>query len=378
MLSMKKKIIVNIKFSTYLKYLIVILLTIFSFLLLLVNVRGATAYLVGYTIAILLTYIIKILKCNGKEKYLFCVDIYLNKIILVYKIQDKIIDKLELKHNDIDSFEVIIKANDNGIFGDYSELQRASTIINITTKNHGNIIIKKDAMDRFCGGPFDFALNFIKLSKILPRFTYRIDGNSELAQKEIDYCLKTGHGFNLIQRLFNAGISGIVAGTIIIIVILICLYTLYLIIDTKKMEQCYSIRDKYYNIAQNYYDKKEYGNCIQEIKIGSNYLKKCDKYIGNHEYFALTLFADCKRNLQEYEDAIKIYNDILSRDSETPAIYFKRGKCYYYIGEKETALKDFLNYKFFLNNNKCYYEKKYLNKEIKKVNHWIKLCKNNL
>jgi tetratricopeptide (TPR) repeat protein len=70
--------------------------------------------------------------------------------------------------------------------------------------------------------------------------------------------------------------------------------------------------------------------------------------------FYLLLFASCKRtneqlireavrltDKKDYKKAIEIYTTVINNNDKIELAYFNRGRCYYYIDQYDSALKDF-------------------------------------
>ena len=392
----KKRINIKSKLSKNKKlFFIFILIILFIFLMFIPLGSMSAAYRNAGAIAgIILFYIIKLTRDKDTSDYLSFIDIYSNKIVLVYKNKDKIIKEHKILNKNIQSIEVIIEVNDNPAIGDYSGVRFSSTTVNITTDNEPPIIFtEQNDVTKFSGGPFDLAIKFIKYRKNLPKFSYRFEGESELANKEIEHALKTGHGYNFIQRFYNAGPTGKFCAFLFLFSMLLSINMIFLIINTSNMEKRMKIDNEisqYYQIAADYYKKGQYEQGILEAEKGINILNEYINQgkLGKNEWYIFYLYriiGDCERESKNYNKAIEAYDYIVANDENIDLnIYYKRGKCKYYIGHKEQALNDFYQYKQLVEKyieeqlNKKSTNKVetpfYSYKDIEKAEHWIELC----
>lgn len=101
----------------------------------------------------------------------------------------------------------------------------------------------------------------------------------------------------------------------------------------------------------------------------------------NSDISIYTTIGDCNYKLKKYEEAKTAYNYVINHIIyKYSDVYFKRGRCEYYLGNKTSALKDFYKHKNIINQYleeeaKSEYPAKYPRytyRNLEKIDGWIK------
>lgn len=153
--------------------------------------------------------------------------------------------------------------------------------------------------------------------------------------------------------------------------------------------------------AQSYKMKGKYEKAIAEAKKGIRVLDNKSVYYGIKGYYKFQPKSPESRNksiasylylywagsamkLKRYDEAIEGYTGLIANVKYTYSTeaYFKRGLCYYYSGDIKSALEDFYRHKevinqYFKDNTDNLYAQ-YSDKDVKKIDKWIKHCENKL
>ena len=123
----------------------------------------------------------------------------------------------------------------------------------------------------------------------------------------------------------------------------------------------------YYYLAMIHRDMDRYDEGIEAAKTGlmydeaDSYYAKAKGYIidNNVHYWEYKVLGDCYRYDGRYEEAIKAYSVVIDNNQvKYRDIYLRRGKCYYYLNNMDSARKDFENHRLVIN--------KYLSKQANK------------
>ena len=94
--------------------------------------------------------------------------------------------------------------------------------------------------------------------------------------------------------------------------------------------------------------------------------------------------GNCAGHLKQYREAIEAYDYVVNHVKYTYSdVYFKRGKCKYYLGLYNEALEDFYHHQqiiqqYFDDQKSAEYKDKYprySNNDLADIQAWIDSCK---
>ena len=245
----------------------------------------------------------------------------------------------------------------------------------------------------FCG--YDFLLKLISISYFLPNFKYTVSGDSEFAKDDIKHYERYGKRMSFWQRskyeIKNTPLIGRIFLVISFLLIIDSVgFMIYINIPTfctKEEKEFVSYIDEgyrayqynsyeisiekyekaltmfqddstlYYYMALTYKGKGEYKKAVECAKKGIACLNKKSKYYKVHNYKFIsndgiglyTTLGDCYLQLENYSEAKDAYTYIIDHAKyKYSNAHFYRGICEYYLGDKDGALKDFIEYKSML------------------------------
>lgn len=299
------------------------------------------------------------------------------------------------------------------------------TNITITQKSGDIIKFSVNQSKGFSFCTYDFLLKLISISQFLPNFQYSVKGNSEFAKEDIKHFELYGKRLSFLQRTkFEIKKTPIFQILILFFCFLLFFssfaYFLYLVIPpfcTAKEKEFVSYIDEgyrayqydnydmaiekyekaltiyqddsslYYYMAITYEEKKEYENAIKTAKKGLEFLDRKSKFNKVHNFKVnpnndiklYTTLGDCNRKLGNFKEAKQDYTYVVENVKyQYSNAKFYRGICEYYLGEKNEALSDFMDYraileKFFNDEEEREFKlKTYSQKDLNNVYQWIR------
>ena len=153
----------------------------------------------------------------------------------------------------------------------------------------------------------------------------------------------------------------------------------------------------YLSKAYEYKDLKNYEQAITEAKKGLLYVNRRKpyysvwaksnnfKHAGKNDVALYNFIGDCYFELNDFEKAIEAYTLCLNNTHKTLFniifdissaydTYFKRGICYYHLGNKQAALNDFYKHLELVEKSLEKRRLRYSREDFITVNEWIKAC----
>lgn len=298
------------------------------------------------------------------------------------------------------------------------------TDVTINKKDGAPIFFNVNPSGGFSLCGYAFLLKLISISHFLPNFKYTVSGDSEFAKDDIKHYERYGKRMSFWQRSNYAMKKTPLCGKIlfaicflaIIIPLGLMIYTVVPTFCTDEEKEFVSYIDEgyrayqyksyeisiekyekaltmyqddstlYYYMALTYEGKDKYEKAVECAKKGIACLDKKSKYykvhnykfIGNDGIRLYTVLGDCYRQLENYVEAKDAYTYVIDHVKyKYSNAHFYRGICEYYLGDKDGALKDFIEYKsmlevFFAEEEEREYKyETYSQKDLDRANAWI-------
>ena len=145
--------------------------------------------------------------------------------------------------------------------------------------------------------------------------------------------------------------------------------------------------DSYLQKAYCYKYLKQYNSCIAEAKEGLKYADKKSiyykaknfKFSGDDKIALNTVLGDCGLKSKNYNDSIYSFTYVINNVKYiyTDA-YFKRGRAYYYLGQYNLSLSDFIMHKSIIEQclqSDC---SRYKSENLNNINKWIAASQRNM
>lgn len=426
-----------IKVQSKLHPLFVWILTLFAIVLIFVLLyllrdSSSGSYKI-YDIFALILFFVPVWIKNAQEKEEFVSDMIISEgmLTLVYKRGQKITRYRSIPLDNIVDFKVDLNAN-------YARVGRSvalfcKTKVKIDTGKEV-ISFKEVPTGSFNLCSYAFFLRLLQNAKYIPYLNWKVHGNALDVKEDANYMEMYGKRLPLYKRLylFNKSLyekSGII-GRFINFFIIICFLIFFLFVGMEffllipvplntqekafmehydkayQLRQANKCNDALYELskAENiinedtalhrekaycYEHLKNYSLALEEAEEGLKYIKpkaiyesvsdKANnfKFSGYNEPALRTIIAENLYHLKRYDKAIKAFTIILENKSykHTDA-YLWRGASYYYLGDINSALKDFTQYKTIVETfiaehpDWNYYDAKNLDN----ANQWINKC----
>lgn len=363
---------------------------------------------------------------NARSKTAYVSELMITDedLILVYKVDKDIKEKKAIKLADISSVHAKLNAN-------YARAGRSVTLFcetKVTIKTINKSVISftevPTASWSFCN--YAFLLRLLGVAALLPNFTYKVVGNSELAKEDVKYFAQHGKRLPFIKRLILESKIFPVWTRILLCICfaMICgCMGLFLYLSIPPFLSSEDIVYKNYvdsgyeYYTTNQYDKSllEYDNAlnihsddpvlyyyralaykyklqydkavieaqkgIENLNNRSVYYKaKNYKFMGNSEVGLYTVLGECEYYLENYGKAIEAFNYIAEKSQyKYSDVYLWRGCCYARNGEPRKALEDFYKHKEVIlnymdeqaNSEDPDLYPRYAAKDLKQINQWI-------
>ena len=344
------------------------------------------------------------------------------KLTLVYQLKKTKREEV-IPINTIESFTANLTANT--VKQDKFAYLDSRTNITITQKSGDIIKFSVNQSKGFSFCTYDFLLKLISISQFLPNFQYSVKSNSEFVKKDIENFERFGKRLSFLQRTkLEMKKTPIFQKLILVVCFLLFFssfsYFIYLVIPpfcTEEEKEFVSYIDEgyrayqydnyemaiekyekaltiyqddsslYYYMAIAYEDKKEYENAIKTAKKGLEFLDQKSKFNkvhnfkvdSNNDIKLYTTLGDCNRKIGNFKEAKQNYTYVVDNVKyQYSNAKFYRGICEYYLGEKNEALKDFMDYKtilekFFNDEEEREFKlKTYSQKDLNNVYQWIR------
>lgn len=378
----------------------------------------------GYELIFLLLFFVPLLfRSTGKQEYVSELVITNNELDIIYKRKNTLVNTKRIPIDSIESFNVSVDLNNVR----YSRTTILSTriITEIQLKNKDTITFDNTYETKFFGCPYQYILDIIKASALLPNFSLNLTGNSEFDKENIQYFRRFGKTFPFMLaakyrfKLMPKSAKTVVVFFAIIYLFIFCMF-LYINVPSplsKQEKQYFKIysaamdlkRNKNYSLAiqklneaqsiintssDSYLQKaycykylKQYNSCIAEAKEGLKYADKKSiyykaknfKFSGDDKIALNTVLGDCGLKSKNYNDSIYAFTYVINNVKYiyTDA-YFKRGRAYYYLGQYNLALSDFIMHKSIIEQclqSDC---SRYKAKNLNNINKWIAASQRNM
>lgn len=359
---------------------------------------------------------------TNNQEYTSHILISDDSLYLVYKIKNKITKTKIIALNEIEKFE--IEADLNTVYYSRSSYLKAKITTKISLLNNEIITFKNNENEiEFFRCPYQYVLDILNISSMLPNFSLQLKGNDRLAIENINYYKRFGkklpfwfaikYQFNSLPK--SSKIIFFICTLFLIIPICMILYLnapslpltkaekeyyqIYINAledyknkDYTKAIQKYDAAQRIINTSSDSYLQKAYcykkiNKCtysIKEAKEGLKYTNKQPIYYKANNYkfqrndkIALyDLIGECSLKIKNYKEAIEAYTYIIdnSKYRYTDA-YFNRGQAYYYLRQFNLAKSDFLKHKEIIKG--CIEEEycsRYEAKHLKNINLWLDAC----
>lgn len=298
------------------------------------------------------------------------------------------------------------------------------TDVTINKKDGAPIFFNVNPSGGFSLCGYAFLLKLISISHFLPNFKYTVSGDSEFAKDDIKHYERYGKRMSFWQKskyeIKKTPLVGKILFAICFLAIIIPLglmiYTSVPTFCTDEEKEFVSYIDEgyrayqyksyeisiekyekaltmyqddstlYYYMTLTYKGKGEYEKAVECAKKGIACLDKKSKYhkvhnykfIGNDGIGLYTVLGDCYRQLENYVEAKDAYTYVIDHVKyKYSNAHFYRGICEYYLGDKDGALKDFVEYKsmlevFFAEEEEREYKyETYSQEDLDRANAWI-------
>lgn len=298
------------------------------------------------------------------------------------------------------------------------------TDVTINKKDGDSIFFNVNPSGGFSLCGYAFLLKLISISHFLPNFKYTVSGDSEFAKDDIKHYERYGKRMSFWQRSNYAMKKTPLGGKIFFAICFLAVifpigFMIYTVVPTfctdeekefvsyidegyrayqyksyeisiEKYEKALTMYQDdstlYYYMALTYKDKGEYEKAVECAKKGIACLDKKSKYykvhnykfIGNDGIRLYTVLGDCYRQLENYVEAKDAYTYVIDHVKyKYSNAHFYRGICEYYLGDKDGALKDFVEYKsmlevFFAEEEEREYKyETYSQEDLDRANAWI-------
>lgn len=298
------------------------------------------------------------------------------------------------------------------------------TDVTINKKDGAPIFFNVNPSGGFSLCGYAFLLKLISISHFLPNFKYTVSGDSEFAKDDIKHYERYGKRMSFWQRSNYAMKKTPLGGKILFAICFLAVifpigFMIYTVVPTfctdeekefvsyidegyrayqyksyeisiEKYEKALTMYQDdstlYYYMALTYEGKGEYEKAVECAKKGIACLDKKSKYykvhnykfIGNDGIRLYTVLGDCYRQLENYVEAKDAYTYVIDHVKyKYSNAHFYRGICEYYLGDKDGALKDFIEYKsmlevFFAEEEEREYKyETYSQKDLDRANAWI-------
>ena len=388
---------------------------------------GTSSDIYGFVAMAIIFVPIILSQVVSKSEYVSELIIANGKLIIVYKSSNSKRERV-INLDDITKFKAILSAND--VRSGKSSYVSCTTDVTIQTKNDGEIEFIENSSASFSFCAYSFLLRLINLSKYIPNFSYTVVGNSKFVREDIKYFAIHGRRIPFLKYEYMRFKSYpmwskfllvcCVVPFIISLGVLIYLtvpnyvssedkeYVSYIeqgyhyyqdnLYDAsiKEYDKALRMHDNdstlYYYRALTYYYDKQYEKGYEEAKKGIECLNQKSiyrkaknwKFVGNNDIGLYTTMGNCAGHLKQYREAIEAYDYVVNHVKYTYSdVYFKRGKCKYYLGLYNEALEDFYHHQqiiqqYFDDQKSAEYKDKYprySNNDLADIQAWIDSCK---
>ena len=409
------------------------IVVLIAFIYLFANDPSTTSNRAKYDLICLIGLVVTVIAFGFKE--VLKNDVYVAEFIfangqmqIVYRKRDKVVNVKTIDLSDITDFT--IKANMNYIYLTRGRALNVVYTIVINSKTHGLDTFHVEP-SKFTWGwcAYQFLLDMISISKYIPNFSYTVNSEDEEHKRDIDYFKVHGKRLPLSKRKHSGlliflytiiGISMIVMGISLFYMFSFSFGTNsenqeyvqnYRAIDDmrnsgdykgaiERVEYLKTIEPNDYNVylyeayiyeVQGQYEKEieSTNKALQLIESGAK--SRWDETFGNNNLFSKYIFksgnekytrtydrlATANFQLKRYKEAEEFYTKEIEYNTyKFPDVYFYRGVCRYYLGNKQGALEDFYKqreiYDDFMKDG---IGDRYDQKDYDLVNRWIEACK---
>ena len=362
-------------------------------------------------------------------------DIYVAEFVftnglmqIVYKKRGKVEKVKTIKLSDILDFSII--ANMELI--SYSRGQFLNVIYTVTidSKTYGLDTFHVEPSKFASGCAYKFLLDMFTVSKYIPNFSYKVCGADEELKKDIEYFKIYGKRLPITKRKNSKSIiSTYILVGISFFFLLLSIFFMFTSISglspendvyiqnyrdiddlrnagnykaaTEKVEYLKTIEPNDYNVylyeaylyeVQGQYEKEILSANKSLTLIQSNAKSKWDEAFDKNNIFSKIFFksgndkytrtydrlATANFQLKRYKEAEIFYTKEIEYNTyKFPDVYFYRGVCRYYLGDKKGAIEDFFKQKEIYDE---YFDNfgesaQYNMQNYNLVNEWIKACK---
>ncbi len=407
---MKKNIIVNREFDK--KNCAIVVLPIILLMLPILYISFDEGYVSsrrGYLLSSLafgILYAFDLLK-TGKYKQEYVSDLILTQetLTVVYKLNknDRYYD---IPLNEIKKFY----AHTNVAGSD------TKTDVTITTCHNETIKFSESPTEGFSFCKYGFLLRLLKVSHCIPNFQYSVlCSGDDFAERDIEYFEKHKKRLPVICRIWAWFLTIPVTAKFFLSISFLGFIFFVFFFSYMNFPNIVSQTDKQYleYIEQKDYDKaleihdddpelyafiagklqseKRYEEAYNAAKKGigclpnkSAYTKAKGYRFLDNEAISLSLYmylGETAFKLERYDDAIESYTLLINNAKKTysTSAYLYRGICYYNIGDKDSALKDFYKHldvidEYMESQRQSEYKDQYPmlgKKDIKTTKEWI-------
>ncbi len=361
---------------------------------------------------------------TSKDEYVSDLLISNNTLEIIYKVKNKVVEKERIALDNIKGFK--ISAVLNNMQSGRTKVLNAQITTKIRLNNDEVIMFDNTGDTKLIGCPYQYILDILKVSSKIPNFSLKLTGNSEFDLAYVNYFKLFGKKLPFIHciKYQLKAIPKPIRITLCISLILF-LFGLsmlgYMFLPamplTKEEKQYYQLyneaielkKSKNYvsaiqklNAAQNiietssdsYLQKaycyeylKQYDSCLAEAKEGLKYVDKKPiyykaknyKFSDNDKFLLNSVLGDCGLRSNNYNESLQAFSYVINNSQYmyTDA-YFKRGKAYYYLGQYNLALADFIKHKSIIEEclkNSC---SVYKAKNLNNINKWINASTTNI
>ena len=369
---------------------------------------------------------------SSNKEYVSELIIFNYEIELIYKIKNKITQKVRIEKTKIKKFIVDTYVNYVKV-GRGSGIESKSEFSILLTDNKEITFSQNTPFNPFIC-PYEILFNLIKYSSKIPNIDIKTHTTNELIKAEIDYYRRFGKRLPFfvktkLQLKSMPLISKIMLSTALLMflfslslfILIIPLPEAKLNINEKKyinnLSKAIEYRTSddntfaaisalneaekyidndvvlYIEYAYNYKDLKDYDRAILYAKKGLTYLKNKSVYdkahrkymfnVSSHNIALYDVLLRCYKKKKDYVNMIFCANYLIENNHyKYKDAYFQRGQAYYHLGQFDKAENDFLKHKeiileYLEEQNNSEYKSDYptyTQKDYNRILRWLKAC----